>query len=76
MPFGDRVRRLREERYLSQSELAGKAGISKNTLVRIESGRYAAIPRTVRKLAEALGVEPRELASPDELRELRGKAAA
>jgi transcriptional regulator with XRE-family HTH domain len=32
-----------------------------NTIWRIEDGRQGAHPRTIRKLAEALGVEPSEL---------------
>ena len=76
MALGECVRQLRDERFLSMAELALKAGISRNTLFRIESGEYAAIPRTIRKLAEALGVEPRELVTPEELRELRGNANA
>ncbi len=74
--FGTRIRRLRDERYLSQAELALKAGISKNTLNRIETGKTVAIQRTVRKIAEALGVGPHDLAAPAELRELRGNARA
>jgi transcriptional regulator with XRE-family HTH domain len=76
MVFGERVRQLREERFLSMAELADKAGISKNTLFRVETGNYSAIPRTVRKIAEALGVEPGALVTPEELRELRGNAQA
>ncbi len=74
--FGERVRRLREMRYLSQAELALKSGISKNTLNRIETAKAGAIPRTVRRLAAALDVEPGALASMDELKELRGNAHA
>ena len=74
--FGQRVRLAREARYLSQAELAVKAGISKNTLNRIETGKAGAIPRTVRKLAEALEVPPESLASMSELREIRGNAHA
>ena len=73
MDLGEQVRRLREQRYLSQSELAARARISKNTLVRIESGRFGVIPRTVRQLAEALGVEPSELVSPEGLQGANGK---
>lgn len=76
MALGEQVRRLREERFLSPSELAEKAGISRNTLYRIESGQYAAYPKTIRKLAEALGVEPTALVSMEELRESRGNAQA
>jgi transcriptional regulator with XRE-family HTH domain len=74
--FGQRVRRAREALYLSQAELALKAGVSKNTLNRIETGKAGAIPRTVRRLAEALGVAPESLASMSELQEIRGNAHA
>ena len=76
MTFGERVRQLREERFLSMAELAERAGVSKNTLFRVETGNYSAIPRTVRKIAEALGVEPGKLVTHQELRELRGNAQA
>jgi transcriptional regulator with XRE-family HTH domain len=55
------VRRLRELRALSQRELAARAGLSVTTVNRIEIGRRKPIPRTVRKLAGALGVSPEEL---------------
>lgn len=74
--FGQRVRQAREARYLSQAELAMTAGISKNTLNRIEAGKAGAIPRTVRKLAEALDVAPETLATMAELQEIRGNAHA
>jgi len=76
VPFGQKVRQLREAQFLSMAELATLAGISKNTLFRVETGNYSAIPRTVRKLAEALGVAPGELVTPDELKQLRGNAQA
>ena len=74
--FGQRVRRAREALYLSQAELAVKAGISKNTLNRIETEKAGAIPRTVRRLAEALGVAPETLATMSELEDIRGNAHA
>jgi hypothetical protein len=39
----------------------GKSGVSYNTIWRLEDGRQGAHPKTVRKLAEALGVQPSEL---------------
>jgi transcriptional regulator with XRE-family HTH domain len=58
----ERLRELREDRALSMRELAQRAGVAPNTILRLESGRQtSAWPRTVRHLAEALGVEPREL---------------
>jgi transcriptional regulator with XRE-family HTH domain len=61
-PVGDKVRRLRRERLLSASELAQMAGISRTTLHNIEAGRTQTepLPRTLRKLAQALEIEPRE----------------
>ncbi len=55
------LRRLRELRALSQRELAARAKLSVTTVNRIETGQRKAMPRTVRKLAEALGVTPEEL---------------
>jgi len=51
----------RRERVLSLRELEERSGVSYNTIWRIEDGRQGAHPRTVRKLAEALGVAPSEL---------------
>ncbi len=62
MELGEQIATLREEKTLTQVELAEKANISPSTLSQIESGR---VPRphvgTVRKIARALGVEPAEL---------------
>lgn len=57
----ERLKELRRRRVLSMRELEERSGVSHNTIWRIESGRQGAHPRTVRKLAEALGVEPEEL---------------
>ena len=55
------LKELRRERVLSLRELEEKSGVSYNTIWRIEDGRQGAHPRTVRKLAEALGGAPSEL---------------
>ncbi len=57
----ERLKELRRKRVLSLRELEHKSGVSYNTIWRIEDGRQGAHPRTLRKLAEALGVEPAEL---------------
>jgi len=57
----ERLKELRRERVLSLRELEERSGVSYNSIWRIEDGRQGAHPRTVRKLAEALGVEPSEL---------------
>jgi transcriptional regulator with XRE-family HTH domain len=71
MAFADNLRRLRVERFLSQRELARQAGLHAITLVRLEAGGTAPSTRSVRALAAALGVEPRELTTPEEVAELR-----
>jgi transcriptional regulator with XRE-family HTH domain len=57
----ERLKELRRGRVLSLRELEERSGVSYNTIWRIEDGRQGAHPRTVRMLAEALGVDPSEL---------------
>ena len=57
----ERLKELRRERVLSLRELEQMSGVSYNTIWRLEDGRQGAHPRTLRKLAQALGVEPKEL---------------
>ena len=71
MAFADNLRRLRVERFLSQRELARQAGLHAITLVRLEAGGTAPSTRTVRALATAFGVDPRDLTTPEEVAELR-----
>jgi len=59
--IGDNLRRVRERRYLTQRELAEKAGVSADTIVKLEQDRWQPRGRTIRKLAEALDVHPDEL---------------
>ena len=56
-----RLRELRRRRVLTLEELAQKAGVGRNTIWRLEHGVMGAQPRTIRKLAKALDVEPEEL---------------
>jgi transcriptional regulator with XRE-family HTH domain len=58
---GALLRRLRRERALSQRDLTHITGIAFDTISRLETGKQKAQPRTIRKLADVLGVEPREL---------------
>lgn len=71
----DDLRTLRQQRLLSQQELATKAGVSKTTIVGLEARRIRSYPATLRKIAAALEVEPAALAYLLE-RDLAGKAAA
>ncbi len=56
-----KLRALRRKMALSQRELAAKAGITQSTLNRIETGLQEPIPKTKRKIAVALGVEPSDI---------------
>ena len=57
----ERLKVLRSEHVLTLRELAEKAGVSKDTIWRLENGHSEAHPSTIRKLARALGVQPKEL---------------
>ena len=56
-----KLRELRRRRVLTLHELEERSGVSYNTIWRLENGRTGAQPRTIRKLAAALGVEAEEL---------------
>lgn len=56
--FGDRLRRHREAAGFSQEQLAERAGLSPNAVGALERGeRKRPYPDTVRRLAEALGLD-------------------
>ena len=63
--IGDTLRKLRDEKFLSQRELARAAGVSPTTVFTLEANQAEPHPRTIRKLAEALGVEPSKLVDRD-----------
>ena len=57
-----RFKELRIARGLSIRKLAEEAGVSTETIYSLEHGRRDFIwPKTARKLAQALGVEPAKL---------------
>jgi transcriptional regulator with XRE-family HTH domain len=59
--IGKNLRRLREDRLLTQAELAERAGIALSSLVRVENDQVDPRFTTIRKLAQALDVDHREL---------------
>jgi DNA-binding XRE family transcriptional regulator len=61
-----KLKRLREDRVLSQRELARLAGLTHVTVWRLENGFTEAHAQTIRKIAEVLGVKPRELVKREE----------
>ena len=59
--LGDRIRQLRRERLLTQEELSERSGVGVTSIIRVERGQVEPRFTTIRKLAKALEVEPREL---------------
>ena len=59
--IGDKVRGTRKRKLLTQEQLATKAEVGVNTIIRIERNHVEPQGRTIRKLAAALGVAPSEL---------------
>ena len=58
---GSRVRQLRQARSLSLVKLARLSGVSKLTIIRLESGKSKPREHTLSKLAGVLNVEMEEL---------------
>ena len=54
--IGQRVKALRLMAGLSQDELAGRAGLQRTHVSRIEAGKYAVTLETIQAIAEALGM--------------------
>jgi transcriptional regulator with XRE-family HTH domain len=63
---GAKLRELRRHRMLSLRELDERSGVAFDNINKLENERRRAQPRTLRKLAEALGVEPHELKKGEE----------
>jgi transcriptional regulator with XRE-family HTH domain len=58
---GDRLKTLRTLNALTQAELADRAGLTTAAVARIERSEVEPRPTTLRKLAKALSVQPRDL---------------
>lgn len=61
MKLGETIRKARQDRRLSQSELARRAGISQNYLSQIESGGRPGSLDILTLIAKALDIPPEEL---------------
>jgi transcriptional regulator with XRE-family HTH domain len=54
--FGNRVKQLRNERKISQAQLAFEMGLHRSNVIRIEKGEIAATILTLNALAKVLDV--------------------
>lgn len=59
--IGERLKKQRTMRALTQAELAERAGVTTATVARIERDEIEPRMTTLRKLAQGLDVEPAEL---------------
>ena len=64
--IGDRLREIRKRSLMTQEQLAERSGVAVSTIIRIERNRVEPQGSTIRKLAEALGVDPHELVKREE----------
>jgi len=74
----DKLRAARERRFMTQQQLADKAGTSKANISRLESGDQNARMSTILRLAAALEISPEDLVdwNGEEDAAEEGKAAA
>ena len=63
---GAKLKELRRSKMLSLRELGERSGMAFDNVNKLENEKRRAQPRTLRKLAEALGVEPHELMKGEE----------
>lgn len=62
--LGQKSRAIRRARLMRQEDLAEHAGVGLATIRRLESERAVPRPETIRKIADALNVDPLLLADP------------
>ncbi|MCD6549945.1 helix-turn-helix transcriptional regulator [bacterium] len=64
MKFGEKLRKIREEKGITQQELAEKLGYVTNSYIaEVEKGKFIPSEKKLRMIAKALGVPFRELDS-------------
>ena len=77
MEIGQKIKKARLERGLTQQELGAIVGVQKSAIAKYESGRVVNIKRsTLQKIAKALNMRPSELIfneSPKEAADLHVK---
>src|SRR5437879_2899213 len=67
--FGPRLRELRDGAGLTQQQLAERAGLTREGIAQLETGRREPAWRTVLALCQALGAEPGDFIQPPTERE-------
>lgn len=65
MKFGQNIKQIRKQRNLTQKQLADQIKISRSYLSDIENGRKNLSIKTVKKLADSLGLSVTDLFNDD-----------
>lgn len=72
MTMGDRIKSLRKEHRMTQTELGDILGVGKSAILKYENGSVENIPRsTIQKMASIFGVSPSYLMCFDKWEEER-----
>jgi transcriptional regulator with XRE-family HTH domain len=58
---GEKIRRARDAKLLTQTQAAELSGVSRGTVARLESGKGGGRPSSIKALARVYGVGPQEL---------------
>ena len=61
MSMGEKIVQLRKQKNWRQQDLAEKLGVTPRQLIRWENDQVELSPKTIRKIAQALGVAPEDL---------------
>ena len=61
LAFGKHLQKVRKLKNLTQEDLSFEAGITLSQIARIETGRLNTTISTVKTIAKALNVQPKEL---------------
>lgn len=64
MDLGQRLKQLRNEKFLTQTQLAKISGVSRKTILNYENNKTKAKYSNIEKLAKALGMETDEFLAP------------
>lgn len=64
--IGNKIKKLREEKRLTQQELAEEMGLAQSTIAMIESGKKEGSTKTLKKLADFFNISIDYLLSEDE----------
>jgi transcriptional regulator with XRE-family HTH domain len=63
--LGNKIKEHREQAGLTQSELAQRVGVTRNSIASIEKGRQGVLIHTLHSIASALGIPSTSLLPPD-----------